>query len=240
MIVEFSGGKDSLATLHHMKDFPGVEAYFADPGAVYPHMLEFIYGTCEKWDIPLTVVKPPMPVWEYVELSGYPSDMVPANRSPEMKFSIGKNHEQKLQSIIQCCGNMLWVPLKNAVKNSGHKDIARGIKKTDKHKTVPPGWVDEDGIKYHLPIYDFTDQDVFDYLGEHGVKPARHYEEVNASFDCWLCTAHLTETEARQKNEWTKKNYPDLWPDFKKRFQAVRQAVQEEQATINNAMECVK
>jgi len=240
MIVEFSGGKDSLVALHLVKDKEDVKVFFADTGSIYPHMVKFVHETCAKWNLPLTVVSPPVPVEKYTAIAGMPSDIVPDNRSPEMKYSIGKDDEQKIQSIVQCCGNMLWLPLQNAVLASGDKTVVRGIKRSDKHNTVPPGHTDPNGITYELPIYDWTDEDVFDYLKEQGVTPAKHYEEVNTSMDCWLCTAHLTETEAKGRLEWTRRHHrKTLWPKLADRLRQVRRAVDEERLIVDRAMDVI-
>ncbi|MCH8313733.1 MAG: phosphoadenosine phosphosulfate reductase family protein [Nitrospinae bacterium] len=239
MIIHFSGGKDSLAVLHLYKD-KDVIVHFVDTGAVYPHVVEFVHDICKKWKMNLKVIKPKMVIEDYHKTYGLPSDMVPTERSPEKMVFRKADGEQKIQSHMQCCLNMVWLPMRDAILAEEDKRVIRGIKKCDEHGTVPDGHVDEFGIQYFFPIWDWSDQDVFDYLKKNNVSLPKHYEQVNSSFDCWLCTAHLASPTAKGRIEWTRKNhYKDLWPELKRRFQAVRRAVEEEQKIIDRAMQAV-
>jgi len=238
MIIYFSGGKDSLAVLHLHKDDPALESvYFADTGDVYHHVMEFVISTCKKFNVPLEIVKPRMGQEEYHKRYGLPSDMIPIVRTPENFMFRGSNGEQKIQSYHQCCSNMAWLPMQEKAQG---KTVYRGIKKADEHESVGNHGFDRaSGITYVNPIWDWTDEDVFEYLEKNNVEPARHYKQVNTSMDCVGCTAFTHSPSAVDRLRWTKENYPSRWPEIKRRFAVVNKAIKEEAKLIDEPFEFV-
>ena len=239
MIIYFSGGKDSLAVLHMFKDDPDLEcAFFGDTGDVYPHMMEFVVSTCKKFNVPLEIIKAKMSQEKYHAEFGYPSDMVPTVRSPDAKSTSKNGGEQRLQSYLQCCANMCWLPMQ---ERSLGKVVYRGIKKCDEQGTdVVNGFTNPiSGIQYINPIYDWTDDMVFDYLKKNNVEVARHYKQVNVSLDCIHCTAFTHSPSAVDRLRWTKENYPSYWPEIKRRFRVVNEAIKEEAKLIDEPFEFV-
>lgn len=239
-IVQFSGGKDSLAALHIARSkWNRLICFYGDTGGFYPHMVKFVWETCKKLAVPLYVCKPNISLYRYHESVGYPSDIVPVERSVDMKPY--NNHSGiSLQSPLRCCSMMQWMPLDKAVRASGIKHVVRGSKKSDQHVGMGDGYVDRDGITYHCPVWDWSDAAVFDYLKQLEVEIAPHYEEVNNSFDCILCTAFLRSDGAKGRLEYTKKHYPEYMPELKRRVNLVRSVIREEHEAVMDVMSVIE
>lgn len=238
--IEFSGGKDSLAVLYLLRDrLKDATVYFGDTGMVYPHVVHFVHTTCDLLGAKLKVVKPPVPISEVHRELGLPSDIVPVECSAEMQPYLKTPAAIRIQSALSCCKRMLWDPLDAAIRADGVTTVVRGSKKADGHVGVPDGFVDEHGITYSSPIWDWTDDDVFAYLKEVGASLPAHYAEVNNSFDCFGCTAFLTHPGARERLAWTREHYPDIWPQIELRLRTVRQVVEVERQKVLATMSAV-
>lgn len=225
-ILQFSGGKDSLATLYLARPFlDKITVMFCDTGATFPHVLDFVNRTCDRLGANLQIVRPQIPVAEYTEQAGLPSDIVPAWATADVAQYLEKKPRQLLQSPMTCCGEMLFKPVYQAVLESGVKLVIRGAKKADKRVGVPPGHVDANGIEYASPVWDWGDAEVYWYLKTQGVFLPEHYGDVPDSLDCWLCTAHMPYGPAAAKLRYTKEHYPKLWPEVRERLGRVREAV---------------
>lgn len=235
--LQFSGGKDSLAVLYLMRDrLSEITVYFGDTGMVYPHMSKFVRDTCEKLGAKLKVITPKTPIGHFQRDFGLPSDIVPVEATAAMQAYSKEKQPVRIQSVLSCCGAMLWQPLADAMREDGVTTIIRGSKQSDGHVGVADGYVDENGVTYSSPIWDWTDDDVFSYLKEVGAELPIHYSEVNNSFDCYACTAFLTHPGAKERLEWTKRNYPSLWPEIEMRLRAVRHVVETERKKVNDTI----
>jgi phosphoadenosine phosphosulfate reductase len=238
--LQFSGGKDSLALLHLAKPYlDKITVFFADSGAVYPHVVDFVHKTCADLGANLVVVKPPISLFDYHEKFGLPSDIVPVDVSPEMTQILPRKPAQMIQSPLSCCGAMLWAPTFNAIRERGIKLVLRGSKARDRHTTVPHGFIDEFGTEYSSPLWDWTDADVLDLLADKDV-PDQYTKGIGDSMDCWACTAHMGGKYAKAKLEYAREHYPDLWPVMKERIGRVVKTVAEQTAHINEALSVAK
>ena len=132
---------------------------------------------------------------------------------------------------------MIFEPMQKAVKESGVKTVLRGSKKSDSRVGVADGHV-EDGITYLSPLWNWSDAQVFGYLEKEGVTLPKHYTAVPDSLDCWLCTGHLLRHGAA-KAQWTKENYPDLWPELSRRLGALRDVIDSERAALAASFDVV-
>jgi 3'-phosphoadenosine 5'-phosphosulfate sulfotransferase (PAPS reductase)/FAD synthetase len=233
--LNFSGGKDSLALLHLARPWlDEITVFFGDTGAVYPHVVDFVHKTCADLGATLVTVKPPMSLADYHEKFGLPSDIVPVDASPEMAPYIAAKPKQMLQSPLMCCGNMIWNPIQQAIRERGIMLVLRGSKKCDPHVGAPPGTIDADGREYASPLWDWSDEDVMKFLADKEM-PAQ-YPEIKDSMDCWACTGFMGGQYAKAKLEYARKHYPDLWPQMNERIVRVRETVAAETARINEAL----
>ena len=234
--VQFSGGKDSLAVLHLVRDRldPDTIVYFGDSGIAYPHIAAFVKETCTALGLTLKVVRPPVSARAFHAVRGLPADIVPVERSAEMQPYLPARREPLLQSGLSCCSALLWQPLQNALVADGVRIVYRGSKMCDGQVGVGDGFVDANGVTYRSPIWIWSDDDVFAYLKQAGVKLPAHYAEVNSSFDCYACTAWLNHTGVADRLKWTRENCPELWPDIEERLRTVRATVAAEQSTLDD------
>lgn len=232
--IQYSGGKDSTALLYLMRPkLAEAVVYFADPG-IYPHRVKFVHDTCDKLDATLKVVKPMISLEDYHATHGLPADIVPMEASAEMR-PYSRRTGPILQSGMACCKAMLFLPLHHAMMKDGVDHVYRGSKAADEHIGVKDGFV-ENGITYHSPLWSWTDDDVFGFLDVVRAGLPEDFADYNNSFDCVLCTAFLKSAKSKERIEFTKKHYPEMWPKLKARLNTVRQIVDEERAAISGAL----
>jgi phosphoadenosine phosphosulfate reductase len=227
-ILQFSGGKDSTALIYLARPYlDRITVMFIDTWATFPHVLEFAEETCRKLGADLQIVRPPIPVRDYIDAAGLPSDIVPVEATLEFSPLLnGANGGTRVQSWMRCCGAMLWGPLDKAVRDSGIKLVLRGSKKADARVGAPPGFI-EDGIEYSSPLWDWSHDDVFSYLKREGVTLPKQYRlGCEESLDCTICTAFLADHyHGRSKLEYIRENHPELWPELRGRLSALQGAL---------------
>ncbi len=235
-VLQFSGGKDSTALLYLARPYlDRITVLFAETGATFPHLVRHINGTCEKLNANLVIVKPLVDVFEHTRLYGLPADIVPVEASAAMAPFLNPPPVQLLQSYMHCCGAMLWNPMLKYTRDNGVDLVLRGSKKCDKR--VGPGpRVERDGITYESPLWDWSDDDVFAYLKEQRADIPAHYEQINDSLDCWICTAHLAH-HGEEKMKYIREHYPDLWPVVSERMARVKSVLAHEMTRINPALD---
>lgn len=224
-IVQFSGGKDSRAVLHLLRGWrnKGV-VFFVNTGAMFPHVERYVRETCKDLGFRLEEIKPDLPVRVYIDIMGHPSDITSTWNNPKIYPYLTEKPETKLNDAMECCYANLMAPLHRATIASGIKTVYRGSKKADSKVGVPDGFVDEHGIKYRSPLWNWTEHEVFNYLEANMVKLLDHYPHVKDSTQCYLCTADLWYSGA-ERIEYIKKVYPELWPEVEERLSKVKKEV---------------
>jgi len=157
----FSGGKDSIACLHLIKNyldkttvvwvntgasFPEIEALMEETRQQVPHFLE---------------IKTNQP--ESIKSKGYPVDVVPVNYTV-LGQSVTSIKDFKVRSYFECCAENFWLPCDAEVRKLGITGVIRGQRQSESHRApVKSGYV-ENGIEYNFPIESWSDSEVIDYL----------------------------------------------------------------------------
>jgi 3'-phosphoadenosine 5'-phosphosulfate sulfotransferase (PAPS reductase)/FAD synthetase len=200
---------------------------------VYPHVQEFVLRTCRELGANLKIVRPEMDAHKFTERFGLPSDVIPMESTEVMAQFAAIKPKTLLQPAVNCCSKMLWEPMQRSIKESGIKLVLRGTKACDHRQGVPHGHIDEDGIEYRSPLWDWSHDQVMEYLT--GKELPDQYPEIMDSMDCWICTGHMTGEYAKAKLDYAKLKYPELWPHLEDRIVRVREAIESETDKLNQA-----
>ena len=190
-ILQFSGGKDSLAVLLLLKDqLPEITVIWANSGDCFPETLEQmerVKAICPNF----IEVKGNQP--KVISDFGYPVDVLPArNYLPIMK--IVQADRIKLQGFFECCYKSHMQPMYEKTLELGATMIIRGQKNADKQKSPVRSGDIIDGVEYWFPIQDWTDEQVMDFVKDSDLL-SPHYKDANTSMDCMHCTAYLEENQ---------------------------------------------
>lgn len=197
-VLQFSGGKDSLACLYLLREqWDTLHVAWLNTGAAYPEMLDYM----EMWKsrLPKFIeIKSDQPanIAEY----GWPADVVPVNSTTAGK-SIIANDGPLIQPYLSCCAANIWYPLHSAMVRMGFERIIRGTRLEDKRKSQLRNGDIIDGVQLVHPIENWTTEQVMDYLDEMNADfPPGYNEGEKTGRDCWDCTAYLDENQQRIEN----------------------------------------
>jgi phosphoadenosine phosphosulfate reductase len=195
-VLQFSGGLDSLACLHFLRNEKGLIVLTLSTDGQYPSRRDY-----------LNKVKDAHPHLEFVEWYGdrqihkygHPVDVIP------IKFTtIGKiiqGGEVRYQPYTECCNRGIWLPMADTTRKLGATEVYRGQRDSDEYKSpIRHGHVEE-GITYYFPIQEWSREQVKEYVWANcpDLIPDYYNSELTSQ-DCWDCTAYLKDNIRRIKN----------------------------------------
>lgn len=188
VMLQFSAGKDSAACLYLLEPFwerltvswmnPGnqtkeVAAYMQRIKALVPHFQE-IKGNQPEW----------------IKIHGYPVDVLPFE-STDLGRIADSSSTRRFSSTKDCCAANMWIPMAEAIISGDYTGVIRGQKQCDHLKGPVRSGDVYNGVEYFFPIDDWTDEQVFEFLGPN--VPASYQRGLQSSIDCRNCTAYAKE-----------------------------------------------
>jgi len=231
-VLQFSGGKDSLACLYLLKEYwkelTVMWAYTHDSFPETIAQMREVAGLVGRFEVVHSNVI------EQNGRYGPPTDLLPV-WDTEVGRGFDETRTRKYQAPFACCSDNLWQPLLDAVKGLGATLVIRGQRTSDKHKsTIRSGHI-EAGIEYWFPLEGWSEKQVLSFLTEEGVALPEHYRYFNSSLDCAGCTAYLAEHKG--KLAWMQKRHPELAARLWKRLEYVKSGVDAELQHLQEELE---
>lgn len=221
---QFSGGKDSLATLFLLQDlWPQMTVYWTNTGDPVPEVLAVVERV--RALVP-HFVEISGRVNEQIAAHGLPSDLVPTTSTPIGLLAYGDG--VRLQDRFQCCTQSLMQPMQERMAADGITLIVRGQKSQDAMKSPLRSGALHDGIELLFPLEHWSDAQVFDYLDSNAFIPD-YYQHLTASPDCLTCSAYWGESRAT----WLKTKHPEAYQVYQGKLDVIREAVMPHIALFN-------
>jgi phosphoadenosine phosphosulfate reductase len=202
----FSGGKDSIACLHLLKEhLEKILVVWVNTGASFPEIEEFMEKT--RSEVPnFLEIKTNQP--ESIKAHGYPSDVVPVNYTG-LGQSVTSIKDFKVRSYFECCSENFWSPCDAEMRRIGVTGIIRGQRNEEGHRAPIKSGHIENGIEYYLPIETWSKEEVIEYLRSKDVNIDERLSMDHSSLDCWNCTAYMAESADRFK--YIQKHHPSKY-----------------------------
>ena len=204
--VSFSGGKDSTALLHLVRElYPDVEAVFVNTGLEYPEIQQFV-----KTFDNVTILRPKMRFDEVIKTYGYPiiskevslticyakkgsvwavNNLNGLNRfgePNEFKKSMYAKYKPLLDANFlisnECCSVMKKSPIKKYAHQTGKMAITGQTAEESELRTQQ--WLKhgcnafENKNPISNPMSFWTEQDILQYIKQHKIPIASVYGEV--------------------------------------------------------------
>jgi 3'-phosphoadenosine 5'-phosphosulfate sulfotransferase (PAPS reductase)/FAD synthetase len=229
-VLQFSGGKDSLACLYLLKPrWDEITVAWCNTGAAFPETIEQMRKVRELVPHFLEIKSK-----QTIATHGYPADLLPI-ASTRIGQSSASTSKTTFQSRVTCCASAIWIPMHQAMKDIGAKVIIRGQKRSDNLKAPIESGFTYDGIRIEFPIADWTDADVSAFLKREGVElPPNYKAGMRTGLDCWNCTAYLAENAA--KLTYMRHNHPAKFTAVQAVLEDLREATRADTANLDNIL----
>lgn len=215
-VLAFSGGKDSMACLHLLKDSLDC-AIYVDTGKSYPETAEMVRYASKLVSV-ITVYTNRA---EQNERDGIPADVVPVDWTRIGQMVTGRKPVM-IQNYLSCCWENISLPLLSKAAEIGATEIVYGQRNDEGHKSTSRNGDIVEGIVRLQPIENWTSDQVMEYLASKMDIPA-HYKIKHSSLDCYDCTAYRK--DSRDRVRFTKRNYPEMYREYSERIHLLNQAL---------------
>jgi 3'-phosphoadenosine 5'-phosphosulfate sulfotransferase (PAPS reductase)/FAD synthetase len=213
----FSGGKDSLAVVYLLQPYlDRLAIYHLDTGDLLPEVMDVV-DHVRGFAPNFITVRSDVMAWQAA--NGLPTDLLPFGSHPVGR-AIG--HEAaRLVGRYDCCYSNLMLPLYQRVVSDGNTLLIRGTKHADPLRLPMADGEKNDAIELWLPIKDWSNAEVFDYLRSVDAPISRIYDHVTNSPECARCSAWWGEKRAAYLREY----HPALFADYAARLRIVADAL---------------
>jgi phosphoadenosine phosphosulfate reductase len=231
--LQFSGGKDSLCLLHVMRPhWDRLSVVWLNTGNPFPETVELMDAVRKL--VPYFVeVRADQPV--NVKEFGFPVDLIPFRNTALGHVMYGTSGV-KMQSVSDCCTTNLWKPMHTFMQQRGFTTIIRGQRNSELMKSdVRNGHV-ANGVTYLMPLQDWSEDDVWEYLKKHDIPVPEHYKVTKTSLDCFDCSAYLHEHGVQA---WRKLKHPDMYKVVNERLHAAKAAIKDDIDNLDAILEAV-
>lgn len=207
IVLQFSGGKDSLALLYLFKPhLCRMTVLHCDTGDQLPEVQRLV-AAVEANAPSFRRVKTDAPAW--IAKNGLPSDLVPVRCHP-VAAKIYRDAGHPIVACVECCAENRWKPMDDAlheldpslVIHGQRRSDAVGWDKTTQGDTVkmPSGW------ESWSPIAEWSDDEVMTYLREVGAPILPWYSHQPHAPECATCPGGWSEG----RGAYLAKHHPDL------------------------------
>jgi len=184
-VLQFSGGRDSLALLLYMRpDWPLMTVVYTASGDEYPETRALVEKV--KRLVP-DFVEVQGQVQEVYASYGPPSDLVQTSGAWAGHYS-----QAPLLDRHFCCFQSIMLPMHVEMVKAGVKTIFRGQRLTDNPKSPVHSGQTLAGVTVVYPIQDWTEKQVEDFILTEGFELPPYYTYgATSAPDCMHCTAWL-------------------------------------------------
>lgn len=220
VVLQFSGGKDSLACLYLLKPYwDRLTVLWINTGDAFRETLDQM-GAIAQMVPHYAEARSNQP--KSVERYGPPADLLSAWDTP-LGHQVEEGRTFRVQTPFACCQSNIWIPLDQATRALRATAVIRGQRNAEGKKAPIRSGETHDGIEYCFPIEDWTGREVIHYLEEQGVEIPEHYGYVDSSLDCRTCTAYLADNAG--KFAYLRERHPKLHAEVQQRLRYIRDAV---------------
>jgi 3'-phosphoadenosine 5'-phosphosulfate sulfotransferase (PAPS reductase)/FAD synthetase len=214
--LQFSGGRDSLALLVHLRaEWKNFTVYFCDPGDTPEETLD-LAALVEK-KVP-NFVRVPGRVLQ-MHAVAWPTDLVPADSTKFGKAMGGD--EIPLIDRYNCCAQSIMRPLHEKMLEDGVELVLRGQRLSERIKSpMLSGTKSEYEVQY--PINGWSDMQVHDAIAFSEFPLPRFYRHgLSGAVDCKTCTAWWD----HGGQGYIRKHYPEAYAEVDRRMVFIRSAI---------------
>jgi phosphoadenosine phosphosulfate reductase len=217
--LQFSGGKDSLACLHLLEPvWDQLIVLWGNPGDEFPELAE------EVRKIPCQLIEVRGNAFEDAS-QAYPVDILPLRCTIVGRAIQPESGTIALQSKFECCTKNFWWPMAQKVKELGITLLIRGQRRSEFLRApILPGSKDVSGAEIWLPINDWTQEDVVNYLKGKGIDLPKYYAYMSAGPKCMHCTAWLADQKG--KLPYLHRYHPKVAVEYKRRMRLIQKELE--------------
>lgn len=227
--LQFSGGRDSTATLYLLRPFwDRLTVYHVDSGDQFPETRAVVDRVAR--DVPITIIRSDVEALR--EAHGLASDLVPADNTHIGRMVSGRSI--KIIGRYECCTAVVMNPLHARMEADGVTLLVRGQR--DEDYAAPPlrSGQAADGFEVLYPIQHWTGDDVENYLRANGLPVADFYREgITRASDCMTCTAWWGDG----LTQYLRRHHPEQHAKRAVRLQLIRDEINHQAATLAGELE---
>jgi 3'-phosphoadenosine 5'-phosphosulfate sulfotransferase (PAPS reductase)/FAD synthetase len=229
-VLQFSGGKDSLACLYLLKArWHEITVAWTNTGAAFPETIEYMQRIRSLVPHFMEIAGR-----QNIAQEGHPADLLPTVRTA-LGQAIAAKPAARFQSRWACCSAGIWQPMHQAMKAMGAKVIIRGQKRSDNLKAPIESGFTHDGIRVEFPLADWTDEDVYAFLEREGIElPPNYLAGMRTGLDCWNCTAYLAENAG--KLAYLREHHREKFLQVKAILEELRAATRDDFTHLDNTL----